>query len=91
LKEDVNVKEDRNHTEDHKLIRIVENAHRARRHVNFSMAHPKKPVQPRHLMPSVWAKNPVIERKKRRPRQMIAAEIRSTMQNWLKPEFRIET
>jgi hypothetical protein len=53
--------------------------------VNFSMAHPKKPVSPLDFMPSEWAKNPPAEKKpKRRKRQLIATEIRATMDAWLR-------
>lgn len=53
--------------------------------VNFSMAAPKKPAQPRDFMPSEWAKNPPVERKpKRRKRQAIATEIRATMDAWMR-------
>jgi hypothetical protein len=53
--------------------------------VNFSMSHPKKALEARDFMPSEWAKNPPVEKKpKRRKRQLIATEIRATMENWMK-------
>jgi hypothetical protein len=53
--------------------------------VNFSMSHPKKALEPRDFMPSEWAKNPPAEKKpKRRKRQLIATEIRATMDAWLR-------
>jgi hypothetical protein len=53
--------------------------------VNFSMGHPKKPVSPKDFMPSEWARNPPVEKKpKRRKRQLIATEIRATMDAWLR-------
>lgn len=55
--------------------------------VNFSMAHPKKPLQPRDFMPSEWAKRkPTEDKPKRRARQMIATEVRATMENWLRKQ-----
>jgi hypothetical protein len=52
--------------------------------VNFSMARPKKAVSPSDFMPSEWIKHPVQTFKRRRKRQLIATEIRSVMDAWLR-------
>lgn len=53
--------------------------------VNFSMARPKKALEPKDLMPSEWAKSLPAEKKpKRRKREVIATEIRATMDAWMR-------
>lgn len=54
--------------------------------VNFSMAGPKKPSEPKDFMPSEWIKHPVATFKRRRKRQLIATELRNVMQNWLRKD-----
>jgi hypothetical protein len=52
---------------------------------NFSMSHPKKPVDAKDFMPSEWAKVAEKEPKaKKRSRHAIAGEIRATMDAWMK-------
>jgi hypothetical protein len=48
--------------------------------VNFSMCHPKDPVKASDFMPSEWVKKvQPVKRKRMRDPQVIAEEIRNTM------------
>lgn len=51
--------------------------------VNFSMARPKEPVEPRDFMPSEWAKK-APAKYKRRKREVIAMELRANMEAFMR-------
>lgn len=52
--------------------------------VNFSMAHPKKPLDARDFMPSEWSKRKPADKPKRRPRRLIADELRANIETFMK-------